>query len=104
MPLSLTDMATAFADGQMLNLVTTAIRYKAALVVGESAPSASRLAWAQKALADPTPESGAIWAYMIGANAAADMDAVLRSVGNAATPSDTTISNNVAIAVDKLYP
>lgn len=102
--MNLNELATAYDDTEMQNLVSYAIAKKAAAIVDEATPSNARLSWAQQSLQNPATYAQAIWRYLVGTNHAANLDAVLRSNGDPATPTDATIESNVNAAVDKFWP
>lgn len=101
--MTLAEITQAVADEQMIGLTAAAIYKKAAAIVGEQGLSANRRNFAEIALRNPDEFSDLIWRYVVGANAAATLDAVLRSDGNAATPTDQTIETAVNTAIDALW-
>ena len=101
---TLQEIRDAMGDGDMINLVEGAIAVKAASILGEVTPGAERLAFAEQALATPSRYSSQLWIFMLGNNSSSNLDAILRSSGDPATPTDVTIQGEVNTAVDALYP
>ncbi len=104
MPINLDELQAVYEDGEMQDLTKVAVRKKAASILDEATPSAERIDFAKNALDTPELFATPIWAYMVGVNTDANLDAILRSVGSPSTPTDSTIETNVASAIDVLWP
>lgn len=101
---TLLELHQLFGDGDMIHLVEAAIVKKAAAILEEATPSAARLDFARSACSNPKDYGDVLWRFLVGTYSDQTQDAISRSIGSAATPSDATIETAVNTAIDKLWP
>lgn len=95
----LSDLLTGtIASGSLRAKAAVAASSKATAIVGEAAPTATRLAWAQDMLrSQPEHLVDELFRYTIMINASATIASIIGA-------GDVAIQANVDTAVDKLYP
>lgn len=83
------------SNSDLRNKIAVACAVKAAALIDLSTPTASQLAWAKAALADPLGVADDVMNYVLARNAAVTTQQILAA-------SDVAIQSNVNDAADKL--
>lgn len=90
------ELKSVFGYGPLIDKIEVAICDKARAIIAEATPSAARLAWAAGAFANSQAEAAKLVKYVLVANKAATLAAILGAM-------EPAVQSNVDAAIDKLY-